>query len=116
MGIFYVSSKPSKRRRKKSKKEVAEYQEWLKNVRATSTNFSGKNVKNVRKDRNFLNTSCRRETPKINSLPDTFDPCSKPDDKVYTGNNMIGIGTLHKSNAIPIFSKEEAKDQANMRR
>ena len=27
---------------------------------------------------------------------------------------MKGIGTLHKSNAVPIFSNEEAKDQANM--
>jgi hypothetical protein len=29
---------------------------------------------------------------------------------------MIGIGTLHKSNAVPIFSDDEAKDQATMRR
>jgi hypothetical protein len=36
--------------------------------------------------------------------------------KVYTGTKMIGIGTLHKSNAVPIFSIEDAKDQANMRR
>jgi hypothetical protein len=35
---------------------------------------------------------------------------------VYTGDAMLGIGTLHKSNAVPIFSKEDAKDQANMRR
>ena len=36
--------------------------------------------------------------------------------KVYTGNAVIGIGTLHKSNAQPIFSKEEAEDIAHMRR
>jgi hypothetical protein len=36
--------------------------------------------------------------------------------KVYTGTAMLGIGTLHKSNAVPIFSAEDAKDQANMRR
>lgn len=34
----------------------------------------------------------------------------------YTGEAMIGIGTLHKSNAIPIFNEQEAKDQASMRR
>jgi hypothetical protein len=34
----------------------------------------------------------------------------------YTGDKMKGIGTLHKSNAVPIFTDEEAKDQANMRR
>ena len=34
----------------------------------------------------------------------------------YTGSLMKGIGTMHKSNAVPIFSDEEAKDIATMRR
>lgn len=34
----------------------------------------------------------------------------------YTGTKMIGIGTLHKSNAVPVFSDEEAIDMAKMRR
>lgn len=34
----------------------------------------------------------------------------------YTGSAIIGIGTLHKSNAIPIFSHEEAKEISAMRR
>lgn len=34
----------------------------------------------------------------------------------YTGTKMIGIGTLHKSNAVPVFSDDEAKDMARMRR
>ena len=43
--------------------------------------------------------------------------CTKPiEGKRYTGDKMLGIGTLHKSNAVPIFSSEEAKDQASMRR
>jgi hypothetical protein len=36
--------------------------------------------------------------------------------KVYTGTDMIGIGQLHKSNAIPIFKKSDAEDLAKMRR
>ena len=36
--------------------------------------------------------------------------------KVYTGSDMIGIGQLHKSNAIPIFKKSDAEDLAKMRR
>jgi len=36
--------------------------------------------------------------------------------KVYTGDEMIGIGQLHKSNAIPIFKKSDAEDLAKMRR
>jgi hypothetical protein len=36
--------------------------------------------------------------------------------KVYTGTKILGIGTLHKSNAVPVFSDEEAQDIARMRR
>ena len=35
---------------------------------------------------------------------------------VYTGTKIKGIGTMHKSNAVPIFSDEEAHDIATMRR
>lgn len=36
--------------------------------------------------------------------------------QMYTGDKIIGIGTLHKSNAVPVFSDTEAKDLATMRR
>lgn len=36
--------------------------------------------------------------------------------KVYTGTKIIGIGTMHKSNAVPIFSDDEAKEISRMRR
>jgi len=58
----------------------------------------------------------RRETPKVNSLPFTGGPCVLPQQKVYTGTKIKGIGTMHKSNAVPIFSDEEAQDIAKMRR
>jgi len=50
------------------------------------------------------------------SLPFTGGPCLKSPDKVYTGTMIKGIGTMHKSNAVPIFSNEEAEDIAKMRR
>jgi hypothetical protein len=34
----------------------------------------------------------------------------------YTGTKMLGIGTLHKSNAVPVFSEQEATEMARMRR
>jgi len=34
----------------------------------------------------------------------------------YTGTKILGIGTMHKSNAVPIFSDEEAIDISKMRR
>lgn len=57
-----------------------------------------------------------RETQHIASLPFTGGPCVLPPQKVYTGTKIKGIGTMHKSNAVPIFSDEEAQDIAKMRR
>ena len=36
--------------------------------------------------------------------------------KVYTGTKVMGIATMHKSNAVPVFSDEEAIDISRMRR
>lgn len=56
------------------------------------------------------------DQPRIPSLPFTAGVCTKPASKVYTGTAMKGIGTMHKSNAVPIFSEQEALDIAKMRR
>ena len=68
----------------------------------------------------------------INSIPSNIPDRStnhipsKPDSVVgavtikqtpkYTGDKIIGIGTMHKSNAVPIFNDKEAKDISTMRR
>ena len=40
----------------------------------------------------------------------------KVESQIYSGGNIIGIGQLHKSNAVPVFSQEDAIDIAKMRR
>ena len=57
-----------------------------------------------------------RETPYIASKDTGFIPCVKGRDNVYTGSKVRGIGTMHKSNAVPIFSDEEAVEISTMRR
>jgi hypothetical protein len=58
-----------------------------------------------------------RQTQKIPSLnPSMMGNASVQPKKVYTGDKLLGIGTLHKSNAVPVFSAEEAQDMAKMRR
>jgi hypothetical protein len=63
-----------------------------------------------------LGRIARRETPSIPSLKSGYHDCSKKESPVYTGTKVKGIGTMHKSNAVPIFSDEEAVDIATMRR
>lgn len=61
-------------------------------------------------------TVYRRQTPHIPSLSTGVGTAVKAPDKVYTGNKIIGIGTLHKSNAVPVFSNEDAIAISKMRR
>ena len=43
--------------------------------------------------------------------------CAKKEPHVYDGERrLIGIGILHKSNLVPIFDEEHAKDLSKMRR
>lgn len=59
----------------------------------------------------------RESTQVVHSVPDTHlgAVSSKPTQQ-YTGTKILGIGTLHKSNAVPVFSDDEAKEMARMRR
>lgn len=57
-----------------------------------------------------------RETKHIPSLNTGLGTATKAETKVYTGDKMIGIATLHKSNAVPVFNNTEAVEISNMRR
>lgn len=55
--------------------------------------------------------------PKPKSLSTwTTGPVSSKAAQKYTGTKILGIGTMHKSNAVPIFSDEEAVEISKMRR
>lgn len=63
-----------------------------------------------------LNTPGQRTTAHIPSRGDGSGNATLKPNPVYTGDKIKGIGTMHKSNAVPIFSDEEAIAIANMRR
>ena len=57
-----------------------------------------------------------RSTDHIKSLNTSQGIAAKIAAPVYTGTKVKGIGTMHKSNAVPIFSDEEAVEISTMRR
>ena len=42
--------------------------------------------------------------------------CTRKENPVYTGTLIKGIATMHKSNAVPVISQQEAEDISKMRR
>lgn len=65
-----------------------------------------------------LNTPIgRSNTHNIKSLDTGHSgPVSSKQPTKYTGTKMLGIGQLHKSNAVPVFCDQDAVDIARMRR
>ena len=57
----------------------------------------------------------RNTTAHIKSVDTGGNAVLKPS-PVYTGTMVKGIATMHKSNAVPVFSNEEAADISKMRR
>jgi len=64
-----------------------------------------------------LSTPVGRETKHITSLDTGHKGAVRTKDiPQYTGTKIIGIGTMHKSNAVPVFSDEQAVEISTMRR
>jgi hypothetical protein len=62
-----------------------------------------------------LTTPAGRDTKHIPSR-NTGGNATLAPAKVYTGTKVKGIATMHKSNAVPVFSDEEAVEISRMRR
>ena len=58
----------------------------------------------------------RNTTAHLKSLNSGLGNATLAPAKVYTGTMVKGIATMHKSNAVPVFSDEQAVDISRMRR
>lgn len=98
---------------KLTKKQRARREALLKEQRAIK-----KELKTMQSKRlSFVDPKpARRTVEHFPSLDTGGGSTTKRDAPVYTGSAMIGIGQLHKSNAVPVFKQEDAEDIAKMRR
>jgi hypothetical protein len=63
-----------------------------------------------------LSVPAGRNNAHIKSLGQDNGVATLAPAKVYTGTKVKGIATMHKSNAVPVFSDEQAVDISKMRR
>jgi hypothetical protein len=107
---------PKSKPKKLTKAEKQQHEEWLASINKLSEKRYSRSP--ITKTMLPLKTATIfvRETPKFDSLNTGFVPCVKKVGNLYTGDKIKGIGTMHKSNAVPVFSDNEAKEIASMRR
>lgn len=114
MGIVYYSTKFKKTKKQRDKEKDA----W----KAYCEKYNLKESKDQSRVKStgiltpVVTGVYRRETRHIPSLGNGIGNAAKNDVKQYTGDKMLGVAAMHKSNLVPIFSDEQAKDAATMRR
>ena len=115
MPAYYTTNNTKKRKaRKKSQKQLRlerEHQAFIAKMKGSSVSGSPTGSKPVRVGPNPT-TPANSTTSSISY----HSSMAKKEEKVYTGNEIIGIAQMHKSNDVPIRNKKSAEDVAKMRR
>ena len=110
MGMIFVRDKSSKKR-KPTKKQRELRDQWDALLKKYETKPVPSGVQSLKEPKPYV-----RQTPHHPSLNSGHHDTALKPKQVYTGTKMLGIGTMHKSNSVPIFSNEEAVAIATMRR
>ena len=113
----YWTTNNTKKRKKRNKtqRELAaeiEHEKFLKKV-------------GYQRSRSSVGVEQRSSKPWVasSSLAESAKPqivyqssMAKKEEKKYTGDEIIGVAQMHKSNAVPIRGKKEAEEISKMRR
>lgn len=108
--LVYVKNSFKNKPKGQTKAERLEYEAWL-NKHKPKVNM------NLKRKVYTPPVTVRRDVVYAPSLDTGIGNATKPiEGKRYTGHKMIGIATMHKSNAVPVFDESACTDLASMRR
>lgn len=109
--VYYTTTSTRKRKgRKKTQSQLraeAEHAKFLKRIGYTGNGKAHNAIPDYKSDRQCSPTS---------DVIAVAGSGAKRHENKYTGTLVKGIATMHKSNAVPVISKEDAINIANMRR
>lgn len=115
--LIYTNTKSKVKSKLLPKAERDAYEAWCKKHGIDSNKTRRKHTAAV-VNPVVVNKPYIRPTEKLSSLnsfvtgPVNTGQCKK----TYTGDKMLGVAAMHKSNLVPIFSNEGAVEVSTMRR
>lgn len=113
-GIREPRSKIKAKKKPGWKQREAEYQDWLKSIGASAnTKKTTKKSFEVYQPKQDV---FRRETQYIPSLNTNLGVATKKETPKYSGDYLIGIATMHKSNLVPVGKEDDPESYSKMRR
>ena len=120
VGPYMTTTQYNRKKKKPNAKQAranAEHEKWLRKMGVHPEQLAAKKKKNA----NSSILSVPDYRPSGNTIP-TSDVIpggsTAPKERlVYSGERrLLGVATMHKSNMVPVFDSEDAKDIAKMRR
>jgi hypothetical protein len=114
----FVTTTNSRKRKStmtgKQKLALAAHQQWVESVtkgKKPDKKVLDKMWRSEYNDSMMVDRSAFQKSGMVSGV------CAKPEEKVYSGERkLLGIATMHKSNMVPVFAKQDAEDIARMRR
>lgn len=74
-------------------------------------------TKKTSSTKSYVNNYTHRSTDnRVGSVGLSGGTCGRKTPLKYTGNFVVGIATMHKSNAVPIIDQKQAEEISRMRR
>ena len=121
VGPYMTTTSYKKRKaKKKTQKQIeadARHEKWLRKMNAHPEQIA----RNKEKNANISILSVPNYSSSGNSIP-TSDvipggSTAPAERQIYSGERrLLGVATMHKSNMVPVFDSQDAKDIAKMRR
>lgn len=115
---YFTSTRTARKTTTKKNTKLSQHDAWLMKQGLHPSQIAAKKDKKLLDKlwRSSYTESMVVDRPTSQSHGITAGACAKPEEKLYTGDKLLGIATMHKSNMVPIFKAEDAEDIARMRR
>ena len=120
VGPYMTTTQYSRKKKKPNAKQAranAEHEKWLRKRGVHPEQLEAKKKKNA--GISILSVPDYRSSgntiPTSNVIPG--GSTAPKERQIYSGERrLLGVATMHKSNMVPVFDSEDAKDIAKMRR
>ena len=100
------------------KESYEQFLEWVygKGKKENKTNIKKQQNTKTIAEKSKSSIRAEQDWANVRSLPTTMGACTKKPSPIYTGEKVVGIAVMHKSNLVPIFSQVAAEEISKMRR
>jgi hypothetical protein len=116
-GLSSINTKKRKVKRKPGWREAeAQHEKWLRKLGAHPDQLKSKKKEFEPYAPSKPYVRHTESYPSLKTSDVIPTSCAKPDRKEYSGDYIVGIATMHKSNLVPVGRGDNPEEYAKMRR